>query len=468
MTDADAAAAKQSVALTSIVASGVLTVLKLAVGLATGSIGVLSEAAHSGLDFGATVITYAAIRVSDRPADKNHPYGHGKIESVAALIETGLLFATSLWIIWEATHRLISGGAHVEVTWWAAAVILVSILVDIGRSRALGRVARATRSQALEADALHFSSDILSSSVVLVGLGLVAMGYPRGDALAAIGVALFVCLAGYRLGRRTIDTLVDAAPAGVAEEVTRIVRRVQGVARVQRVRARPTGTGMFADVEVAVSRTLPLDRVSEIKQLIVSRVGAAFPAADTLVHTVPEALDDETVLERVQVIAAYKGIAIHHVTVQQIAGRLSVSLDLEVDGKQSLGQAHETASALEADIRAELGESIEVETHIEPMLLGEIDGAEVPDALCRRIARSIEEIASRVPAVIDVHDVRARHTAEGLFISFHCTFDPARTVHYVHATVSSLEAQLREEWPDARRIVAHAEPPPAGHVAHAG
>ncbi|MER2556254.1 MAG: cation diffusion facilitator family transporter [Candidatus Competibacter denitrificans] len=196
---------KTSVALGSVFASAALTLMKLVVGLLTGSIGILSEAAHSLLDFAAAGLTYFAVRVSDKPGDERHPYGHAKIESVSALIETGLLFLTSAWITKEAIQRLLHGGAEVDTTWYAIAVILISIAVDFFRARSLMRVVKATRSQALEADALHFSSDIYSSIGVLAGLTLNAFGYPQADAIAALGVAFIVCHAGYELGRRTLD-----------------------------------------------------------------------------------------------------------------------------------------------------------------------------------------------------------------------------------------------------------------------
>ena len=213
---------KQRVALTSIAASGGLTIAKAVVGFATGSLAILSEAAHSLIDFVATVMTYFAVRISGKPADEEHHYGHGKVESVSALAETALLFLLSGIVIWEAAHRLIGGADHaVEATIWAFGVIVVSIVVDFFRARVLYRVAAETSSEALEADALHFGSDMWSSLAVLVGLGASALGYPWADSAAALVVAVFICVAGWRLGRRTIDTLTDTAPPGAADRITR-------------------------------------------------------------------------------------------------------------------------------------------------------------------------------------------------------------------------------------------------------
>src|SRR5215471_7543225 len=221
---------KQRAALSSIAASAVLTLAKAAVGFATGSLAILSEAAHSLLDLAATIMTYFAVRVSGKPADEEHHYGHGKIESVTALAETALLFLLSGIVFWEAGHRLFGGQHHaVEATVWAFGVIIVSILVDFFRARVLYRVAHETSSEALEADALHFGSDMWSSVAVLIGLVGVLFGYPWADSLAAIVVAVFICVAGWRLGRRTIDSLIDVAPPGAAQRIAEIARRVRRV-----------------------------------------------------------------------------------------------------------------------------------------------------------------------------------------------------------------------------------------------
>src|SRR6476620_5662459 len=240
---------KERVALTSVAASGGLTIAKAAVGVLSGSLALISEAAHSALDFAATVMTWYAVRVSGKPADEEHHYGHGKVESVTALVETGLLFVLSALVIWEAGKRLVDGGGHaVEVTRWAFLVITVSIAIDFFRARVLYRVASETTSEALEADALHFGSDMWSSIAVLIGLGGVAFGYQWADSAAAVIVAVFVCIAGWRLGRRTIETLTDTAPPGSAETVRRVASRVSGVVGVDGVRVRPVGDKPFVEV----------------------------------------------------------------------------------------------------------------------------------------------------------------------------------------------------------------------------
>jgi cation diffusion facilitator family transporter len=450
---------KERVALTSIAASGLLTLAKAAVGLMSGSLALLSEAAHSALDFAATVMTYFAVRISGKPADEEHHYGHGKVESVAALIETGLLFVLSGFVIWEAVKRLLGAEGHlVEASLWAFAVIVVSIVVDFFRARLLYRVAKETVSEALEADALHFGSDMWSSIAVLAGLGGVALGYSWADSAAAIVVAVFILIAGWRLGRRTIETLTDTAPAGAADRIMAAAESVRGVVAVERVRARAVGAVSFVDLVVAVSRTLPLDRVAEIRAAVARAIKAVMPGSEVDVTTEPRALSDETVLERVMVIARNQALAVHHVTVQAIHGRLSVSLDLEVDGSLPLGKAHEIADALEAAVREELGTEVEVETHIEPLQTGGLAGRDAPAERVAAVRDALAEAARTIAFVGEVHDVRVRETAEGEIVNFHCRVDPMLTVQDVHEKVDEVERALRRKFPTVKRVIGHAEP----------
>ncbi len=451
--------AKEKAALGSIAASAGLAAAKAVIGLMTGSLAILSEAGHSLIDLSATLLTYFAVRVSDKPADAEHQFGHGKVESVTALAETALLFVLTAVVIFEATQRLIGAQSHaVEAT--AAAFIIIggSIAVDFFRARTLNRVAKATSSEALQADALHFSSDMWSSVAVLIGLCGVALGYSWADATAAIVVAVFICIAGWRLGRRTIDTLTDAAPAGVSERVATIARQVSGVVAVERVRARPAGAVLFIELGVAVSRTLPLDRVTAIKQQLTAAIRAELPSAEITITTEARALDDETVRERVMVIARDLGLAIHHVAVQTIAARLSVSTDLEVEGTQSLAAAHEVASRLEQAVRDELGTEVEVETHIEPLLVDVLSGRDAAAARIAEVREVLTSLAVEIPDLAEVHDVRVRETPDGEIVNFHCRVDSALSVAAVHDLVDALERRLRRRFPAIRRVIGHAEP----------
>jgi cation diffusion facilitator family transporter len=450
---------KEKVALGSIAASAGLTAAKAIIGLLTGSLAILSEAGHSLLDLSATVLTYFAVRISGKPADAEHQYGHGKVESVTALAETALLFVLTTIVIFEAVRRLIGEHVHaVDATIAAFAVIIGSIVIDFLRSRTLKRVAQATTSEALEADALHFRSDMWSSIAVLIGLCGVALGYAWADAAAAIIVAVFICVAGYRLGRRTIDTLTDAAPAGVSEQIAAIARQIPGVVAVERVRVRPAGAVLFVELGVSISRTLPLDRVTMIKQQLTRAIRDDLPAAELTITTEPKALDDETVREGVMVIARDLGLAIHHVAVQTIAGRLSVSVDLEVDGALPLAAAHDVASRLEEAIRHELGPEVEVETHIEPLPADLLAGRDAAPARVAEVRELLSSLAMELPTLGEVHEVRVRETTAGEIVNFHCHVDPALSVSAVHNLVDTLERRLRRQFPTIQRVIGHAEP----------
>ncbi|MBI3702570.1 MAG: cation diffusion facilitator family transporter [Rhizobiales bacterium] len=450
---------KEQVALTSIFASAGLTIAKTVVGISTGSLAILSEAGHSLIDFGATVMTYAAVRISGKPADEEHHYGHGKVESVSALGETALLFLLSGVVIWEAVKRLIDHEPHAVVaTVWAFGVIVVSIAVDFFRARALARTAKQTQSQALEADALHFSSDLWSSLAVLIGLVGVYFGLPWADSAAALLVAVLVCSAGWRLGRRTIETLTDTAPQGAAERIGAIAANVAGVVAVERIRAREVGDKTFVDLVVAVSRTLPLDRVSAIKLAVEAALREQMPGAEPIVTTDPVALNNETVLDRVMVIARNRALAVHHVTVYDLQNRLAISLDLEVDGKLSLHDAHALADGLESAIAADLGANVEIDTHIEPLQPHRAGGREAPPERVKAVELALSELAPHSRTIRDVHNVRVRETDEGEIVNFHCRVDPDLSVQSVHEKVDELERALKQRSPSIKRVIGHAEP----------
>jgi len=450
---------KEQVALTSIAASAALTVAKGLVGVTTGSLAILSEAGHSLIDLGATVMTYTAVRISGKPADEEHHYGHGKVESISALAETALLFLLSGVVIWEAVKRLTEHEDHAVIAnAWAFGVIAVSIAVDFFRARALSHTARETQSQALEADALHFSSDLWASLAVLVGLAGVRFGLWWADSAAALVVAVLVCFAGWRLGKRTIDTLTDVAPVGAAETITTAAAKVPGVVAVDHVRARAVGEKTFVDLTVAVSRTLPLDRVSAVKDAVAAAIRERLPGAEATVITEPVALNNESVMDRVMVIARNRALAVHHVTVHDLDDRLAISLDLEVGGKLSLREAHAMADSLENEIAAELGAAVEIDTHIEPLQPHRAAGREAPLARVKAVELALAEFAADGRTLRDVHNVRVRETDDGEIVNFHCRVDPELSVQEVHEKVDAVERALKQRSPSIKRVIGHAEP----------
>jgi cation diffusion facilitator family transporter len=287
---------KTVAALSSVVAAVGLTSFKIIVGLLTNSLGILAEAAHSGLDLMAALMTFFAVRVSGKPADREHPFGHGKAENISALFETLLLLATSAWIIYEAVHRLTSPQIHVDVTLWSFLVMGTSIVVDSTRSRILFRAARKHNSQALEADAIHFSTDIWSSSVVILGLVLVLLGraFPglafleKGDALAALVVAMIVIVVGGQLGMRSIQALLDSAPRnGEYETIIREVGRIRPVADVHAVRIRSSGAHWFVDLHVTMDGNTTLADSHRVTERIEKKVQDILPGSDVTIHVEP-------------------------------------------------------------------------------------------------------------------------------------------------------------------------------------
>ena len=286
---------KQSAALTSVIAAVGLTGFKIIVGFATGSLGILAEAAHSGLDLIAAMMTFLAVRISGKPADRNHLYGHGKVENLSALFETLLLLVTCFWIIYEATHRLFFHTVDLKVTFWSFAVMITSIVVDISRSRVLYRAARKYNSQALEADALHFSTDIWSSGVVILGLFFVKLSewvpsltfLRQGDSVAALMVGLIVVYVSVRLGIRTVQALLDVAPSGIEKKIISAIEVLPGVTDCHNVRLRYSGSQFFVDIHVLVDGNQTLKEAHSLTEEIERVIQKLVPNADVTVHPEP-------------------------------------------------------------------------------------------------------------------------------------------------------------------------------------
>ena len=452
---------KERAALVSVAVKVALTVAKFAAASLSGSLALASEAGNNLGDVAVTLLSFYSIRVASKPADDDHPYGHGKVESLSALIQTGFLFALALFILIEAVKRLVWSGPDVRPGPFAFGVLLVSIVVDTARWSSLNRIAKATRSAALSADALNFLTDIVASSLALAGLLAAYAGFRSGDAIAAAAVSLFVGVAGFRLGRETVATLIDAAPKGVSGPIRATVAHVSGVIGVGALRLRPIGDVVTGEVTILVSRTLSIERVAAIKAEVVLAVEHAHDGARLTVNDEPVALDDESVVERALLIANRRRVPIHHVTVQTLGDRTSVSFDAEIDGRLPLGQAHEIVSALEGAIGDELGSGFEVESHIEPLEVLERAGRDCDEGNRLRIEVALRKSAPIAGALTDIHHVRVRHTSDGLIVNYHCIVDPALSVDQVHAAVDDLDRSVRLACIDVARIVGHAEPPRA-------
>src|SRR6202048_1166561 len=451
---------KSRVAAISVFASAGMAAAKFVVGIAIGSLALISEALHSSVDVVATVITWLVVRVSDLPADEEHHYGHGKLESVSALGVIAMLYVLAGGILVESWSRLREGAPPPTISAIPFIVLLIDIAAHFWRARALHRTARDTKSQALAADALHFASDVLGSIAVLIGLALSRLGYAWGDSAAAIAVAVMIALLGLRLARSTVETLVDRAPEGASEKADAAIRAVPGVGAIERLRVRMVGSTHFIDAIVLVPRTFPIDRVEEIKRKAQEAVASALGDADLTFTAIPVARDNESVRERIMVIARNSGLAVHHVTVHDLGGKLTVSIDLEVDGDMALTAAHDIAHGLERSIREDFGEDVEVDTHIEPLEPELPHGTDAAPERVEAVKAALSRFAAD-GAIHDIHNVRVRNTDAGEIVNFHCRAAPSMSVIKVHENVDEIERALRRAFPTVKRVISHAEPPHA-------
>jgi len=456
-------AEKRAVAGNSVLAAIAITALKIIVGLTTGSLGILSEAAHSGLDLVAAVITFFSVRVSDKPADADHQYGHGKVENFSAFIETGLLLLTCVWIVYEAIRRLFYLHVEIEPSIAAFLVMFASMIVDFWRSRALGKIAAKYDSQALEADALHFSTDIWSSAVVVLGLLLVMLGrmyaidwLRDADPVAALIVAGVVVYVSWRLARKTIDALLDAAPSGIRNQILSAVQKVDGLLEVDRVRIRRAGNRYFADLSIGLARNVTFQRSEQVADAVETAVRHVLPDADVVVHSVPRPGDRENIFDRVRAVATRHNFNVHDVSVQNLNGRLHVEQHLELDERLSLKDAHDHVTRLESEIRSEVPEIFSILTHIE----SEPATIEAGDEIVRDAAleKKLKAIVAEFSEVLDVHEVEVKRVRGRTYVSCHCTFSDDLPLSRVHDVQTDLEIRFKQAAPELFRVLIHPEP----------
>jgi len=456
-------AEKRAVAGSSVVAAVLITSGKIVVGITTGSLGILSEAAHSALDLIAALLTYLSVGVSDKPADADHQYGHGKVENFSAFVETALLLVTCAWVIYEAVRRLFFRQVEVEPSVWAFAVMLISMAVDWWRSHALGRIATKYQSQALEADALHFSTDIWSSGVVVLGLGLILLGrlyhqdwLLRADPIAALFVAGVIVSVSWRLARRTVDALLDAAPAGVRAQIMDAVSHVDGVLEVGRVRIRRAGNHYFADLAVGLARTVTFQRSEQLVEAVTAAVHSILPEADVTVQPLPRAQRSENIFDRIRAVATRHNLNVHDISVQDLAGQLHVEQHVELDERMTLKNAHDQVTELEADMRHDVPEIADILTHIEsePATI-ETGDEPVRDA---DLERTLKAVASQFPEIVDMHDVQIKKVRGRLYVSCHCTFSDDLPLARVHDIQTELEIYFKQDAPELFRVLIHPEP----------
>jgi cation diffusion facilitator family transporter len=444
--------AQRKAALWSVAAAVALIALKLGTGLATHSLGLVSEAAHSGTDLIAALLTFFAVGVAVRPADPGHQYGHGKAEHLAALAEGAILVLASLFIVWRAIDRLVSGGPAVHATWFAFLVVGIVICIDGARTTASWRAARAYSSPALASNALHFGSDLGGSVAVLVGLLLVRSGYANADSIAALIVAAIVLSAAARLMRRNVDVLMDRAPADAEEAARRAIVDVRPAVQLRRLRMRQAAGRVFADVVIGVDYGAAVGQGHAAADAVERAVQSALPEADVVVHVEPTGADAADVRERAHAAALNvpRVREVHNVSVVSTAGGTELSLHLKLPGDLPLEEAHAIAEEVERAIERAVPEVTSVQTHLEP--LGEkAAGTEVAGdaATVRRIV--LAELG------VEPAELRFVDTDEGL-VAYLTLRLGADTLAAAHADASRIEELIRLERPEIADVVVHTEP----------
>ncbi len=463
-----ASAAKRAAATGSVLAASGITLLKVITGLSTGSLGMLSEAAHSAIDLVASTLTLFSIRMSDMPADEDHTYGHGRVESLSAFVETGFMLASSIWIIIEAVRRILrydrGEPLSLHFSIWPIVVLLLSMAVDFTRSRQLARVARESHSQALEAEALHFGTDIWSSFAVLAGLAASFAGQHFGvrllelaDPAAAMVVSIVILRVTWQLARETVNALLDATPPEMRDELEAALRQVDGVELVEGLRMRRAGARYFADVVLGMRRNTTFQRSEQIVQAATEAVQRVMPGTDVVVRTVPVAGRQESVFDRVRAVAQQANLAIHDVTVQQMDGGLAVELHLELPEHMLLREAHETVTRIEAEMKLQVPEIRSVITHIEA------EESTIEDAVVLNDDRALEDEVRRAaeafPEIEDVHNVVALRTGDHhVQMSCHCSMPDNLPMGDVHRIITQMEAAFLRERPEVARLLIHPEP----------
>ncbi len=457
---------KQRAASSSVGAAVLLTAIKLVVGLLTGSLGILSEAAHSGLDLVAALVTFFSVRLSDRPPDPEHQYGHGKIENLSALVETLLLLITCGWILYEAIQRLFFETVEVEASIWSFVVMGTSVVVDVNRSRMLYRVAKEHNSQALEADALHFSTDIWSSLTVIGGLALVWLSGRLGpdwewlvkaDAVAALAVAIIVVVS-LQLGKRAVGVLLDSAPPGLADRIIMEAAQVSGVEDVGPVRVRQSGADTFVDLTLSVSRSASLEEAHQTAVEVEARVASLIGRGDVVVHVDPIPEFGEILPRTVSAIAGRLGIQVHNVHIHEVRGAYYLDFHLEMPPEMTLGQAHQETLHLEAALRDELPQVREIGTHIESISEAVIKGGAMGPETREELQQKVLAIVEEMNEPCRCHTVRVWHVRDGCDVVLTCQADAELSVAVAHRLAVRMRKRLQIELPQIHQVLVDLEP----------
>ena len=448
-------APERRIALVSVVAAVVLIALKLVGGIASGSLGLLSEAAHSGTDLAAALLTFFAVGVAVRPADRGHPYGHGKAEHLAALAEAAVLALVSVVIAVAAVRRLVDGGStDLDPAWWTFLLIGIVIAIDASRAYISWQGGRKYRSAALTTNALHFASDLGGSTAVLIGLALARGGYPAGDSVAALFVAGLVVIAAARLIRQNVDVLMDQAPAATHDAVRQAIEGIEPRVELRRLRLRRAAGRHFADVVIGVPPASAVEQGHAAASAVEEAVEEAVPGSDVVVHVEPAGADS-ALRERAHAAALrVAGVReIHNVVVLHVGARTEISLHLKLPGSLDLADAHDIATAVESAIAEEVPGVDAVQTHLEPLTEESVARSERLGPDQDGVRRIVAEVTGAPP-----RELRLLRTEDGLVAFLTLTMEPERTLAEAHARASEIEERIRREHQAIADVIVHTEP----------
>lgn len=455
---------KTQAALLSVGAAVFLLTLKLIVAWLTDSLGIFAEAMNSALDIVASGVTLAAVAFAERPADDNHHYGHGKAESLGALTQTVILLVTSAGIAWEALQRLLNPTEEVIPSVWAFAVMVVSVAISLWRVWDLRRTTAATPSQALEADSLHFATDIYTGVAVIIGLAGVWIGEQfdigwlvQADAIAALVVVIILVRLTLHSGKEALDVLLDRA-SSQTDDIKTLAEGVVGVERVHTVRTRQVGSQTFVELHIDVARAKPFEESHAIATAVEETISHYLPRTDVVVHVDPVQGNNEGTVEAIHALALRMSIAVHHISLHRVGGKQIAHLHVELPASLPLAEAHARADAFEQVVVREISSLDDAVSHIEPIFDEVAVGTDVTRNATDIVAL-VKRLVEEVPGIRGVHDIQVQQLGKRDYtVSMHTTFDESAPLATVHIRMATLERRLREQIPGLQHVMIHPEP----------
>jgi cation diffusion facilitator family transporter len=449
--------------LHSLYAAIIITLIKLLAAYFSGSLGVLSEVFNSGIDIFVCIVTIFSIKYSSRPPDEDHNYGHEKVENLSALIQVLILFLTSSYIIYEAIYRLfINKEVEVKVNIWIILALLISMAIDFWRARILRKVAKETKSNALEADALHFSTDILSSGVVIVGLLMIYLNISKvADTIAALVVTGIIIFLGFKLSRKAIDSLMDRVPAGIHEKVKYETLLIKGVEGIKSCRIRGSGSKIYIDMVIQISRLVPFSKVHDIMDNVEKKIYEMIENADVVIHSEPVETKNETINDKIRMVVNESGLKCHDIFSHKINNEIYSELHIEIDNTNDLTKAHSTITEIEEKIKMEIDIISHLKIHIDEPSEILFDTQDITED-SKEIIRHVKNILSECGDVISSSDIQVISTNGKIRISMNCLFNYIHSFDEVHDIVTVLESKifldLKEQNPKLTNVIIHAEP----------